>query len=268
MSVCAVMLVKDEADMIEATIRHLACHVDAILVSDNGSTDGTRSILAKLEGRFDPMIRVLDDPDPAYFQSRKTTELAMRALEQGHSWVIPCDADEIWTRPGGRRIGDYLGSLAGDVMVVRAALFDHVPTVKDNARDPNPASRIGHRKVYFGELPKVACRLRPDLVIGPGNHDARTRGTGLAIDGLQIRHFSWRSREQYVRKIRNGARAYAAAPDLPENLGVHWRMFGDPDAPDFDERVGAHFLEWFYSAKPDEDDTLTLDPAPLLRREI
>lgn len=265
MSVCAVMLVKDEADIIDATVRHLAAHVDEILVSDNGSTDGTRKILEKLAQAG--LATVVDDPDPAYFQSRKTTELAMRALEWGHQWVVPCDADEVWYRPGGRRIGDYLGSLAGDVMVVRAALYDHVPTAQDARHEQNPAKRIVHRKVYYGELPKVACRLRPDLVIGPGNHDAKTRGTGLAIDGLQIRHFSWRSEDQYARKIANGARAYAAT-DLPENLGVHWRMFGSPDAPDFDERVRAHFRQWFFSAAPDADDTLVHDPAPLLRREI
>lgn len=43
--VCAVMLVKDESDIIETTIRHLLWHVDEVIVADNMSTDGTYDIL-------------------------------------------------------------------------------------------------------------------------------------------------------------------------------------------------------------------------------
>ena len=40
--------------------------------------------------------------------------------------------------------------------------------------------------------------------------------SALVAGGLVIRHFSWRSEEQYLRKIRNGQAAYAAT-----KAGVH-----------------------------------------------
>ena len=70
MAVVAVTMVKNEADVIETTIRHIAAHVDHVIVADNGSTDGTRELLDELP------CEVIDDPDPAYYQSRKMSALA------------------------------------------------------------------------------------------------------------------------------------------------------------------------------------------------
>jgi len=108
-----------------------------------------------------------------------------------------------------------------------------------------------------GALPKVACRLRPDLTILDGNHGAATTGTALRVGGLCVRHFSWRTREQYLRKIRNGAAAFAAT-DLPADTGAHWRVWDDA----LDEAIMEHFDTWFYASHPERDDALILDPAP------
>jgi hypothetical protein len=100
------------------------------------------------------------------------------------------------------------------------------------------------------------------LEIRQGNHSAWAPGTGLTVAGLCVRHFSWRSAEQYERKIANGYRAYAATT-LPEGVGAHWRMFGAPDAPDFSQRVQEHFRQWFWVAEPQADRSLIYDPAPM-----
>ena len=42
MTVTAVTVVRDEADIIETTLRHTATQVDHIIAADNGSADGTR----------------------------------------------------------------------------------------------------------------------------------------------------------------------------------------------------------------------------------
>lgn len=273
MSVCAVLLVKDEADVIEPVLRHLREQVDYVLVSDNGSTDGTKDILRDFcfEAPL-AWLDVYDDEDPAYYQSRKTTSLAMRALERGHTWVVPCDADEVWhVNDTERTLSEFLAGLAPDIQIVTAQLFHHIPSALDlpatpphtgairgEEYEPNPARRIGYRKREHAGLPKVACRLRPDLVIHAGNHGASTDGTALRSGGLSVRHFSWRSREQYLRKIRNGERAYAAT-DLPEDTGLHWRMWADHS----DEAVMDHFDTWYYSRDPGGDPDLIYDPAPV-----
>ncbi len=95
-------------------------------------------------------------------------------------------------------------------------------------------------------------------MIEAGNHGATFVGKSIAIDtGLVVRHFSWRSAEQYVRKIRNGEAAYAAT-DLPFSTGEHWRRWvGKPD-----EAIVESFFQWFHFDDPRQDDTLIYDPAP------
>ena len=122
--------------------------------------------------------------------------------------------------------------------------------------------------VARSSLPKVAVRLRPGLVIDAGNHGARFHGHAAPLSGggLRVNHYSWRSAEQYGRKIRNGARAYAAT-DLPEGVGAHWRMWGDPDAPDLEERAAEHFRTYFHASRPpyapgsSDPTSLIYDPA-------
>ena len=172
MTVAAILLVKDEADVIEWTLRHLHRQdVDAAIVADNGSTDGTREILDRLVAETDGWLAVQDDPEVGYWQSAKTTALAHEAHERGFDWVIPCDADEMWVAADGRTVGAWLRGVPPDVLLARAALYNYVPTAEDPA-DSNPFTRIGWRLAEPAPLGKVACRLRPDLTVEAGNHGA------------------------------------------------------------------------------------------------
>jgi hypothetical protein len=249
------VLVKDEADIIRHTVGRLLGQVDHIIVSDNGSTDGTRDLL--YEYTSGGAITVLDDPEVGYYQDRKTTALARQAKAAGHDWVLPCDADEFWYATDGRTIGAFLAGLAPDVAFVDAPLYNHIPTALDDDDEANPFRRIGWRQREHGALGKVCARLRPGLEIRMGNHSAYAPGVGTTSGGLVVRHFSWRSPEQYLRKIRNGEAAYAAT-NMNPGIGAHWRMFeGVPD-----ETVLEHFRLWFWQEDPSLDETLIYDPAP------
>lgn len=258
MSVCAVMLVKDEADIVRFTLEHLLAQVDAILVQDNESHDGTFEILCEVRDENPDRVIALSDQEVAYYQDRKTTALAFEARLLGHQWVLPCDADEYWYAPDGRPIRDYLAGIAPDVQIVKGALFNHLPTSRDHDDEPNPFRRIRWRLREPAPLGKVCVRTDPDLQIEMGNHGAWLPGAMLSVPGLVVRHYTWRTEDQYLRKIENGAIAYAAT-DKPENVGGHWRMFGNPPNPD---AVREHFRKWFWSADPEANDSLIYDPAP------
>lgn len=253
----AVTMVKNEADVIAGTIRHMAGEVDHVIVSDNGSTDGTRDILADLAHGLG--ITVLDDPDPAYYQSRKMTELANRAACMGAEWIVPFDADELWYSRAGR-IADVLAATPADLPIANAELFNHFPT----AIDPDtgcPFTSIVWRGREPGRLPKVACRWRPGAVIHQGNHGVTLPGDGFSATILEVRHFQYRTAEQFVNKAMQGAAAYAAAPDLPADMGAHWRAYGEIARRHGVEALAEVFRAHFWHLSP-TDAGLVLDPAP------
>lgn len=256
MAVFGIALVRDEADVIGPVVEHMLGQVDEIIVADNRSIDGTREILEGL-----PVI-VMDDPEIGYHQSRKMTTLAELAADKGADWVVPFDADEVWYAPFHERIADLLEELAPQWLTAEAKLYDHVATGIDST-DPNPLVRLGWRRREPLPLGKVACRVRHDLVIEQGNHSASYEGGATRFtDHLVVRHFPYRSPEQMVRKARNGAEAYRAT-DLPEDLGAHWRQWGDLlDARGEQVFIDEVWRPWYFSENPNADPSLIFDPCP------
>lgn len=278
MTVVGISIVKDEADIIATTMRHMVTQVDHLLVYDNMSTDGTREILDGLADEFnDPIplgrklrMCVFTDAEPAYYQSRKMTALAHEAHEMfAADWIVPFDADEIWYSSFAPTLAERLTVLGPQWQVVQADLYDHVCTGLDDENEADPVKRITWRTADKIELPKVACRWRQDLVIDAGNHRALYDESGATIshDRFVVRHFPYRSVQQFVSKVRNGAAAYALT-DLPDTTGAHWRGYGAIlDAHGEDVLVTQVYARWFYEANPDRPNNRPLiqDPAPFRR---
>lgn len=254
----AVSMVRNEADVIAGTLRHMADEVDHLIVADNGSTDGTREILDELARELP--LTVVDDPDPAYYQSQKMTALAEKAAADGAVWIAPFDADEIWFSRLGR-IRDVLAAAPEDI--AHAPLVNHFATAIDPAGD-DPFVTMQWRQREPGPLPKVAVRWRPGAVIQQGNHGATLPGSVAVGHGLlELRHFPYRSARQFATKAIQGAAAYRLT-DLPADQGAHWRSYGE-----IADRFGPEALEdvyrehfWFFSPV---DAGMVHDPAPYLR---
>ena len=178
--------------------------------------------------------------------------LARAAARAGASWVVPFDADEIWLAPSGSVV-EWLDGC--DAAVVQAPMFNHVPTTTDDLSEPDPVRRLRWRKTQPNRLHKVAFRAQRRARVAYGNHGVSRSGTRTA--GLQIRHFPYRSEEQFVRKLRQGAAALGARDD--DGLRDAWRELVETQNLPF---------EWWVPSKglvedPVSPGDLTLGPEPL-----
>lgn len=223
--IVGVSMFKDEEDIAASTVGHLLAEgVDHLIIADNLSTDGTRDILESFEH-----VTVVEDFVEGYYQAAKMTALAHRAGALGAEWIIPFDADELWSATRGT-IAESLRYAEHDVQWVEG--YYHIPHADDPA-ETDPVRRMVHRRAGR-DCPqsKVAFRYHPSIAIHPGNHNVDhpssptshedpNRGRGL----LAFREFQYRSYEHYVRKVRNGKAVYDAT-DQHELLGIHWRRLG------------------------------------------
>ena len=273
MTTIGVTMVRDEADIIASTVRQMLRQVDAVVVADNLSTDDTRAIIEKLADEHPGRVELVDDYDPAYRQSDKMSHLAGIAHDRfAADWIVPFDADEWWYTPHAPTIAEALNNVPARWHVVPAALYDHVATALDPS-DDDPVRRLGWRRSNPAPLPKVAVRWRPGLVIEQGNHGAHYEDMTPAHHDtiLVVRHFPYRSVEQLVRKVRNGAAAYRAAGDSqPAHNGAHWRQWGELLEHHGEEAIADIFRTWYWRLDPraritiagEKQPALIFDPAP------
>jgi hypothetical protein len=256
MTVWAVGVVRDEADIIEATVTRMLRQVDHVLVADNRSVDGTGDILRSFD-----RVTVVVDPDPNFYvdwqQARRTTALALLAGQRGADWVVPFDADEVWVARDGRRLGDVLGGLSDGILVARADMANHVITDRDPP-GPDPLTRMVYRRPEYHFLPKAACRPAPGLWITKGNHDAKYPDVDEAprVDGLLlVHHYPVRSAEQFVRKVGYLANG---SPERTSGDRLVWvRLLKEKG----EGALVARFDEEHRVADPDAAG-LVLDPCP------
>lgn len=218
----AVTMVRDEADIIGFTLRHMLDQVDHVIVLDNRSVDETSAILAEVAeetGR----VTVVSDQEPGYYQDSKMTMAAHQAWQMGARWVVPFDADEAWYRLDLLRTDE-----ADDYDIVTARPYVFVPQPGD-PDDPNPLARITWRCPTPEPHPKVAFRAGPYARVHMGNHGVDGVGPRVAHHRLGCRHYQFRSLAQLRRKISNGMEAYNAAGQARANYGSYWRDLAAAD---------------------------------------
>ncbi|HJV70836.1 glycosyltransferase family 2 protein [Ideonella sp.] len=217
MNALAIAMVKNEADIIEASIRHNLGFVDLMVVIDNDSSDGTRQILEALRQEGLPLL-IIDDPVFGHFQSEKITRAyRMVAPVFNPDIVYLLDADEFLRAPSRAALEGVLGALPPG----GSALLPWMTYVPRAEVDPaqllaDPLGAVTERRrreepVYY----KAVVRRDPAddqrLVVEQGNHAVR-RADGVAvpqvrIDGAAVAHLPVRSVAQLSAKVINGWQA-------------------------------------------------------------
>jgi glycosyltransferase involved in cell wall biosynthesis len=227
MKLVMTLLVRDEEDIVADNLDfHLAQGVDEVIVTDNGSVDGTLEILRAYEARG--LVRIIVEPTDDYSQGRWVTRMArMAATEHKADWVINNDADEFWW-PREGTLRTLFEGLGGDVGVVVGHRTIFVPRPEDDRpywermtlRERESLNPVGKPLP-----PKLAHRAHPEIVVVQGNHRIKGPDVGSEVDdgSIEILHFPMRSYAQFENKIVKGGRAYARNKELPEKTGRTWR---------------------------------------------
>lgn len=252
MKLYAVTMVKDEEDVIKYTILNMfRQNVEKVIVADNLSTDNTRSILEELARDYD--IEIVDDLVVGYYQAQKMTNLTKKAFAQGADWVIPFDADEVFVSDNGS-LRSLLDSVHVNVGICHFKIFNYFPMPTDDLQEVDPLARIVWRDALKAPLSKVVVRNAKDIEIFQGNHGAISHWRTETIAG-SVCHFPWRSFEQFTKKVVNGHKAYKAS-SLPDQMGEHWRNYGDILERGGLEALREVYQTWFYNPS----HKLVLDP--------
>lgn len=270
MKLAMTLMVRDEADIIGPMIdHHLAQGVDILIVTDNGSGDGTAEILQRYadEGR----IELRHDPVHRKQQSPVVTRMARDAAAlHGADWVINADADEFFAPvdrsltlhqvferldPAIRSFLVPVTNLTGTAAAAgtgfdRLVYRDHRPVEQLRAtglRDHPTADAV-----HVGD---------PEVDVIQGNHFVSIASAGLPPEELAIEvlHLPWRSWAQYRHKVEVSGRAYDENPELtpsPNHHGMRdyrrlqsgallpFYLLRHPDERELAEGVAAgHFVE-------------------------
>jgi hypothetical protein len=228
MDIVAVSMVKNEADIIEAFVRHTLTHARHLIVHDDGSSDGTNEILQSLADEGLP-LRIMREQFFGKPQSRIMTRLMGEyAVERYRAeWVMPLDADEfVANNNGNLPIDEDMGADNPIAVPWRS----YVPHDEDDISQVNPAMRMQYRLEEGCQginvlVPRsLACLPGAELL--QGNHQFAINGQPLTpapARSAYLAHFPVRSPGQYLAKIAISTLQYRCEPARGANLGLHYR---------------------------------------------
>ncbi|HEY4248767.1 MAG TPA: glycosyltransferase family 2 protein [Lacunisphaera sp.] len=231
MRLVAVSIVKNEADIIEAFVRHTFVWVDYHLIFDHDSTDGTREILGQLQKEGLPLTLFSDDA-PGHLQQFRSNHLSrLAAQDHGADWVVPLDGDEIFCGPDRSLLEKCLNDLDSGCSA-SLPLLDYLTTTDDDPSLVNSVERLRYSRPQPSSTRKILIprplALDGTVSAGKGNH-ALQRGAEILPDrplpaDFHLAHLAQRSpQHQFLRVVRaelqRQSRGRAAT-----GLDLHYRL--------------------------------------------
>jgi hypothetical protein len=228
------ILVKNEVDIIEANIRtHSKLGVDAFVIMDNSSTDGTREILSKLQDEF--KITIIDEK--GYYQQKKfMTKLAFLAKKiYRPDWIINNDADEFWIPNSGTSLKEYLNFKGA---ILRVDRFNMVPPLNSLEREDiffdsiyEVSNQINYRVAKREDISVLLGQASRKVIINPhgvikinsGNHSAEHIAFWNKRDCNTIKnyHYPIRSYRQFEKRVVTRKEVLEKFPNV--KMGDHYR---------------------------------------------
>jgi glycosyltransferase involved in cell wall biosynthesis len=197
MKIHAILIVKNEADILPKTLAHLEEFCSSIFVVDNGSSDGSLEILRKWDSKKVKVIGVIDAP---FFDNlrRLVWRLVCRHASEGDWWLF-ADADEFYAED----VYAFLSSIPPSYGVVLKRQVYPIPTEDDfeefSALETfNPA--------FFSKYIRSDW-VEPRFVRHTSALSLDTKS--LTLSGaratyplpIKLIHYNWRTKAQVVNRI-------------------------------------------------------------------
>ncbi len=221
----AITMVRNESGTLPVIIEHfLKQGISRILVVNHLSTDETVESMSY----FGDFTQIAQYNHPSYEQRAVMTLAARYAAECGASWIIPFDADELWWPTSEKTIAGLLNACKDDK--IPAPHYDFLPP-DELLEKFSPESFFLHRNEP-NPMPKTAFRAHPKAIVSMGNHWVHRPGTSGV--GLVIAHYPYRSKNQLLKKAREGSVAINALQNSKE-LGSHWQQWSKMNDEEFDK---------------------------------
>jgi len=214
MNLQGVAMVRNEADIIEAFVRHNLTRLDGLVIVDHGSADDTVRILLALAKEGLP-VSVLANAMPGYAQVEITTVAVRHAFATTPAdFVFPLDADEFIKTPSRVEMERALAAIPPRThaeMTWHTYLPDFETPYANAAEVARSAQRLprerhGFRKVvvarHFTTTPRAVIVGGNHYVVpwnGAENQDLEPHHV-LAAGDLALAHLPFRSAPQVVAK--------------------------------------------------------------------
>ena len=236
MRLCAAAIVGNEADIIEAFVRHNLTVVDRLAVVEHGSFDGTREILDALVREGLPLT-VAHDERIGFFQPEVLTPLARELLRDSKAdFVFMLDADEFLRTASRTALEQTLARAPAGMHALlpwvtyipdfTAAPANDLLALLRSAKRP-PVERKPQHKVAVAR----SFLETPAAFVAMGNHrvfpsddapDAPCPHARLPQEAVAVAHVPIRSAAQITAKVALGWLAYLASGRDNPSLSFHW----------------------------------------------
>ena len=234
MTLALTLMIRDEVDILpEWLAYHVAQGVDVLVVTDNGSTDGTRELLEEFARTSSVTVDLRHDPVHRKQQSATVTAMARDAhTVHGADWVVNADADEfLIPRDRDLTLADVFGRLDPAVRAFVVPVVNMVGPLAESGggldrlvwRDQRDAAEL-HAIGLISHPSGNAIHVGdPDVSVVQGNHLVTIAQGAVPPEelGLEVLHYPWRSWEQYAHRVEIAGVAYESNPDVSPSPNHH-----------------------------------------------